>query len=956
VTGTLKIATPISYATPLTFSGPGSVTLATPLAGNVDVTFDTSLQWTSGAMSGIGQTIIGPNGTLYLSSSGYDLNRTLINNGATYWTKGDLRISGSSFQNNGSLIASSKTALNSYGTGGVNAFNNSGVFANQGAGLVKFYSNNGSGVSFNNSGVANGGTGGLEIAAGGQHADGATFLGSVRVSSGAFAFGVMTNLQGVLTLAAPWEITSPHAFNGSGKLVLSSPVTLTNGTDLAGTATLNLASTISSGTPITWTQPVEITAVGTINSPATLDTLLVSGALAGTGDISILTQLKWTGGQMNGTGTMTVASGASLLINGGAHILNRSLRTDGNTTWDGVGVASSAVWQNYGEITVNLHYVWDGLSISPGLFGGNDATFTNFGTLISIGPSTLGVLGLFDNEGVLDIRNGITQMHGTYSGSGVIVGAPAGTLLMVTDLISSALNPAQFSGLGNVQFQTGVFSGPIVPLLFEAQSEDLGNTAAGFLNNSAIQSLSLGPWPFGATYVRLVDQSNNASGDGPEAVYVDKLVVPVGRTLDLNGLHLYVRDAQIAGIIKGGQVTKLVPQVSQVLVASTSWSPAFYSQLQTAILGDGGYAIPGNALDQLAPLAWSNLDQIKIVFNEDVNVQSDSLTISSANLDVISITPLSFTYDNSSHTATWTLAQPIGNDTISLSLASTGPAAVTDSHGAALDGEWPSATGNFPSGDGAAGGDFHFSFNVLPGDVSHDGVVDIQDVTFVANHWLQASPLSDANGDGVVNIQETTLIANHWLDANSNATVSVAIASAKSGGGANAEDNLESLVASTAAIDSMSDSDPGVPANDLAGGPAQCAAPEAPPAPAAGIATVPSLPTAAGEKIAAVLEGPSPIVPQPIASQAPQLAAESGSSVAINGADQTTEVSPFAKRVAGAHPSVLLAAAVNQALATMDAHSVLHRHDDVLPFLSASLAMAPRPLGKSPLKAIARQS
>jgi hypothetical protein len=59
----------------------------------------------------------------------------------------------------------------------------------------------------------------------------------------------------------------------------------------------------------------------------------------------------------------------------------------------------------------------------------------------------------------------------------------------------------------------------------------------------------------------------------------------------------------------------------------------------------------------------------------------------------------------------------------------------------------------------------------LPGDVNNDGRVDIQDLTLVANRWLQAAPvgddkylpIGDANYDTRVDIQDLTLIANHWL-------------------------------------------------------------------------------------------------------------------------------------------------------------------------------------------------
>ena len=41
----------------------------------------------------------------------------------------------------------------------------------------------------------------------------------------------------------------------------------------------------------------------------------------------------------------------------------------------------------------------------------------------------------------------------------------------------------------------------------------------------------------------------------PEAVYTGELTVPAGSTLDLNGLHLYVVTANIAGTVEGGTVT-----------------------------------------------------------------------------------------------------------------------------------------------------------------------------------------------------------------------------------------------------------------------------------------------------------------------------------------------------------------------------------------------------------------
>src|SRR5207249_1308585 len=50
---------------------------------------------------------------------------------------------------------------------------------------------------------------------------------------------------------------------------------------------------------------------------------------------------------------------------------------------------------------------------------------------------------------------------------------------------------------------------------------------------------------------------HNSAGTGSEAVYVNSLIVPSGATLDLNGLSVYVRSAQVNGTIVGGTLTRL---------------------------------------------------------------------------------------------------------------------------------------------------------------------------------------------------------------------------------------------------------------------------------------------------------------------------------------------------------------------------------------------------------------
>ena len=45
------------------------------------------------------------------------------------------------------------------------------------------------------------------------------------------------------------------------------------------------------------------------------------------------------------------------------------------------------------------------------------------------------------------------------------------------------------------------------------------------------------------------------TGNTPEALYVNTLIVPSGATLNLDGLHLYARTEQVNGtIVQGGAV------------------------------------------------------------------------------------------------------------------------------------------------------------------------------------------------------------------------------------------------------------------------------------------------------------------------------------------------------------------------------------------------------------------
>ncbi len=160
-------------------------------------------------------------------------------------------------------------------------------------------------------------------------------------------------------------------------------------------------------------------------------------------------------------------------------------------------------------------------------------------------------------------------------------------------------------------------------------------------------------------------------------------------------------------------------------------------------------------------MPWGNVNQIQVTFSEAVNVSQASLTLTGVVGGTYAFS--NFSYNPTTLTATWTLANPIGADRLNIVVHATGAGAVTDTSGDALDGEWTNGVSTYPSGDGTAGGDFNFAFNVLPGDANQDGIVNSQDIAFASSSWLGGGPVGDTNADGIINSQDLALIASNWL-------------------------------------------------------------------------------------------------------------------------------------------------------------------------------------------------
>ncbi len=121
------------------------------------------------------------------------------------------------------------------------------------------------------------------------------------------------------------------------------------------------------------------------------------------------------------------------------------------------------------------------------------------------------------------------------NGEGVLTLDATGTLNLRGNLLGNTTNADQYDPMGTIMFDGS--GGSSSPQLLEAMSDNLGAVQGGFQDNFAYGTLSLNS----SAYVQLEDESHNSTGTGSEAVYANELIVPYGATLDLNGLHMYVR-------------------------------------------------------------------------------------------------------------------------------------------------------------------------------------------------------------------------------------------------------------------------------------------------------------------------------------------------------------------------------------------------------------------------------
>jgi hypothetical protein len=348
------------------------------LTGSGSLTASAGFLWTSGTMTGTGRLVVGPLATGAISGGGgktLDGGRQLIN-------EGNLTLSGAS--------------LNfSNGNGGNATFDNRGTFAVTDEADFTFSNFNGQPVFVLNSGTfEKSGTATTTVLGPSSVAN----TGTIRVVSGTLRFSASTSHAGPLEIAA------------------GARVELTGGTfTCAAGATLGtLGEFVLQGAALAVAANLEMPRLS-----------FASGTLSGSAILTVTETFSWTGGTMNGTGSLVIgplatgaiSGGAGKSLDGGRQLLNEGdLTLSGATVDFSNGGGANATFDNRGTFTVTdeADFTWSNFNGQP-VFVKNSGTFVKSGT----GTTTVLATTQFINSGNIEVLSGILQLstQGTHSGT-----------------------------------------------------------------------------------------------------------------------------------------------------------------------------------------------------------------------------------------------------------------------------------------------------------------------------------------------------------------------------------------------------------------------------------------------------------------------------------------------------------------------------------------------------------
>lgn len=370
------------------------------LGGAQTVTVGSVMNWTGGAMSGPGRTVIPPGITLNAAIPSFAsmTSRTLEIGGTMIWMgPGSISMNDAVITNRpGALLDIQNASAVNFG-GGSPRWDNAGTFRKSiSAGQTAF--NN---VGFNNYNDIEIQAGTLSLLGGGLNngtinvpAGTALDLGGAFGSSTGSSItgaGQLTATFGTVTLAGLVNVTGSNIFaNGTANLT-------------GGYFCTNNTMTISGGT-------ANFDGTGIV-APSVLN---LNGTLGGAQTVKVGGSLNWTGGSMTGSGRTVILPAASFNVGGPTflQITSRTLENAGTAVWTGAG----NIFLNDAVITNRPGGLFNPQNSAGIFFNGGAPRFDNAGTFRkSANTGTTTVSGFpFNNYGVVELQSGILSSFGGY--------------------------------------------------------------------------------------------------------------------------------------------------------------------------------------------------------------------------------------------------------------------------------------------------------------------------------------------------------------------------------------------------------------------------------------------------------------------------------------------------------------------------------------------------------------
>ena len=203
----------------------------------------------------------------------------------------------------------------------------------------------------------------------------------------------------------------------------------------------NDSATISAGT-------VQLT-----NGVAVASLTFAGGTIDGAGSITVRTNMAWTAGSMAGSGTTTIATGATLVASGAdTKTLLRTLDNYGTVTCTDSGTLAGNIADT---VVLNQTNALFDIQQTSGTLFGTSALFTNWGTLRkSLNTSSVNLAAATHSSGLVHVQSGALNLVGGGSFSGTSTNE-SGQVFAFSTGNFDWLSGAKFVGAGVGRITTG---------------------------------------------------------------------------------------------------------------------------------------------------------------------------------------------------------------------------------------------------------------------------------------------------------------------------------------------------------------------------------------------------------------------------------------------------------------------------------------------------------------------